>query len=444
MVTALRTGAFANGPRRRIAVVGAGISGLSAAWALGSAHDVTLYEKEPRPGGHSHTVDIDYDGRKIAVDTGFIVYNELNYPRLTALFDELGVKTRASDMSFGLSLDGGAFEWSGKTIGTLFAQRRNMLAVSYLWMLREVLRFNRLCRADRAAGVLSGLSLGAWLDRHKLSRRFRDDYLIPMAAAIWSTPAVHVLDFPAESFIAFFDNHKLIDLDRPIWRTVAGGSRSYVEKLLADFSGELRLGAPVERVTRDADGVTISSRGAEERYDAVVLASHTDESLGVLGDATEDERAVLSAIAYRPNDVVLHSDESLMPRRKAVWSAWNYLGSRRDPEAAGRDVAVTYWMNALQGVDEDRPLFITLNPPFEPDPAKVFRRFSYAHPQYDAGALGAQRRLAEIQGRDRVWFAGAWTGYGFHEDGLASGLAVAEALGGRPLRLRGAYAEAAE
>lgn len=431
----------AGGGRRRIAVVGSGIAGLSAAWALDGAHDVTLYEKEPRAGGHAHTVDIDHGGRAITVDTGFIVYNELNYPNLVRLFAELGVATKPSDMSFGLSLDGGAFEWSGKTVRTLFAQRRNMLAVSYLWMLREVLRFNRLCRADRAAGVLFGLSLGAWLDRHGLSRRFRDDYLIPMAAAIWSTPAAQVLDFPAESFIAFFDNHKLIDIDRPLWRTVEGGSRTYVEALLARFSGEVRLGAAVMRVTRGDGQVLVEAAGRVERYDEIVFASHTDETLAILADASAEERAILGAIRYRPNDVVLHSDDALMPRRRAVWSAWNYLGSRTDPEAAGRDVAVTYWMNALQGIDPARPLFITLNPPFEPAPDTVFRRFSYAHPQFDAAALAAQRRLGAIQGRNRSWFAGAWTGYGFHEDGLASGLAVAAALGGRSFE---PLAEAAE
>ncbi|MFC3693639.1 NAD(P)/FAD-dependent oxidoreductase [Chenggangzhangella methanolivorans] len=415
--------------RRRVAIVGAGVAGNAAAWALDGLHDVVLYEKEPRLGGHSHTVDIDYDGRAIAVDTGFIVYNELNYPNLTSLFAELGVATKASEMSFGLSLDGGAFEWSGKTLGTLFAQRRNMVALSYLWMLREVLRFNKLCRADRAAGLLSGLSLGAWLDRHGLSRRFRDDYLIPMAAAIWSTPAIHVLDFPAESFIAFFDNHKLIDMNRPIWRTVEGGSRSYVEAI-SRHGGEIRRATPVVSIERDRSGVTIvDAAGGQDRFDAVIVAAHTDEALEILAQPTPAERATLGAITYRPNDVVLHRDERLMPKRKAVWSAWNYLGSRRDPEAAGRDVAVTYWMNALQGLDPDRPLFITLNPPFEPDPAKVFRRFSYAHPQYDKSALAAQRSLPAIQGLNRTWFCGAWAGNGFHEDGLVSGLTVAESLG---------------
>ncbi|PZQ16032.1 MAG: NAD/FAD-binding protein [Ancylobacter novellus] len=415
--------------RKRIAIVGSGIAGASAAWALARDNDVVVYEKEPRPGGHAHTVDIDYDGAAIAVDTGFIVYNELNYPALTKLFAELGVETKASDMSFGLSLDGGAFEWSGKTVGTLFAQRRNMLAVSYLWMLREVLRFNRLCRADRAAGVLTGLSLGAWLDRHKLSRRFREDYLVPMAAAIWSTPAIKVLDFPAESFIAFFDNHRLIDPDRPVWRTVVGGSRSYVDAIRR-HGGQLRLGTSVARVIRDDDGATIvDGTGGQDRFDAVVLAAHSDESLSMLADPTHAERTVLGAIAYRPNDVVLHRDKKLMPKRGSVWSAWNYLGSRRDDEAARRDVAVTYWMNALQGIDQTRPLFITLNPPFEPDPDKTFRRFCYAHPQYDAAALAAQRQLPGIQGLNRTYFCGAWTGYGFHEDGLVSGLDVARRLG---------------
>lgn len=434
-----------NGARKRIAVVGAGISGNACAWALGETHDVVLYEKEPRPGGHSHTVEIDYDGTRIAVDTGFIVYNELNYPGLTALFQELGVATKATEMSFGLSLDQGAFEWSGKTLGTLFAQRRNIASISYIRMLLEILRFNKLCRADRSAGRLNGLSLGAWLDRHGLGGRFRDDYLVPMAAAIWSTPADQVLDFPAESFVAFFDNHKLIDLDRPIWRTVDGGSRTYVEALLSRFSGEVRLGTAVTSVLRDADGVTIvDQRGGCERFDAVVLASHTDETLAMLAEPSEGEREILSAVKYRPNDVVLHRDPRLMPQRKAVWSAWNYLGSRKDMKEASRDVAVSYWMNALQGIDARYPLFITLNPPFEPDPALVFGRFSYSHPQYDAAALGAQRGLGAIQGEQNTYFAGAWTGYGFHEDGLQSGLAVAARLGGRGVEASAALAEAAE
>ncbi|MFD1701558.1 NAD(P)/FAD-dependent oxidoreductase [Methylopila henanensis] len=428
----------------RIAVVGSGVSGLSAAWALCGAHDVVVYEREPRLGGHSHTVEIDYDGAAVAVDTGFIVYNELNYPNLTALFAHLGVATKPSEMSFGLSLDGGAFEWSGKTIGALFAQRRNILAPSYLWMLREVLRFNKLCLADRAAGVLVGLSLGAWLERRRFARRFRDDYLLPMAAAIWSTPAAHVLDFPAESFVAFFANHRLINHDRPVWRTVEGGSRRYVERLTAPFRRAIRSGVAVAAVERDDTGVTvIDSGGGRDRFDHVVMAAHTDETLAMLAEPDAAERRVLSAIRYRPNDVVLHRDRTLMPKREGVWSAWNYLGSRKDPDAASRDVAVTYWMNALQGVDPARPLFVTLNPPSEPDPAKVFGRYVYDHPQYDAAALAAQRELPDIQGVRRTWFCGAWTGYGFHEDGLSSGLAVAEALGVRaPWRDPGVLAAA--
>lgn len=430
----------------RIAVVGSGIAGNAAAWALSETNDVVVYEAEPRIGGHSHTVDVDYDGTSVTVDTGFIVYNELNYPNLKALFAEIGAPTKASEMSFGLSLDNGAFEWSGKTLGTLFAQRRNIVDVSYLWMLREVLRFNKLCRADRAAGGLSGLSLGQWLDRHGLGGRFRDDYLIPMAAAIWSTPAMHVLDFPAESFVAFFDNHRLIDLDRPVWRTVDGGSRVYVDRLTARFRDKVRLSTPVTKIVRDADGVTVvDAHGGRDRFDQVVLACHTDQALAMLDAPSEAERSILSAIAYRPNDVVLHRDARLMPKREAVWSAWNYLGSRKDPKAAARDVAVTYWMNALQGIDPRRPLFITLNPPFEPDPAKIFRRFSYAHPQYDAEALKAQRMTPGVQGDNRTWYCGAWTGYGFHEDGLASGLDVAERLGAKiPWRSRERFAEAAE
>jgi len=415
--------------RKRIAVVGSGVSGASAAWALQKRHDVTLFEAEARPGGHTATVDVDYDGTKIAVDTGFIVYNELNYPELKALFSHLGVATHESNMGFSLSLDGGRREWSGQTYRSIFAQRRNMFSPSFLWMLREILRFNRQCIQDREAGLLGGVSIGQYLESRRFSAEFRDDYLIPMAAAIWSTPRVKMLDFPAATFVSFFENHRLIHNERPMWRTVTGGSRSYLEKLLAPLGDRLRVDAPVESVLRDDRGVTVTARGAApERFDEIVIASHSDQALAMLGDASPMEEKILGAVAYRPNRVVLHRDTRLMPKRRAAWSAWNYMrSSGMDLE---KEVCVTYWMNALQGIDPAKPLFVSLNPAIEPAEGTLFGEWSFSHPQFDSRALSAQARLDDIQGTRHTWFAGAWTGHGFHEDGLRSGLKVAEALGG--------------
>jgi len=432
----------------RIAIVGTGIAGNAAAFALthGSSHRITVYEKDTRPGGHSATVDVDYDGKRIAVDTGFIVYNELNYPNLTALFAHLGVETQDSDMSFALSVRGGRFEWCGRThdvLNGLFAQRRNFFSPRYIGMLMEVLRFNRMARADRASGFMEGLSLADYLKQRGFSKRFRDGYLVPMGAAIWSMSPSAMLKFPAASFVAFFENHHLMQWNRPVWRTVTGGSRSYVEKISASFRDRIRLGVGVASVERTETGAVVTdTSGASEIYDHVIFASHSDETLAMLKEPSDTERSVLSAVGYRSNDVWLHRDPSLMPKRKRAWAAWNVIQAD-DPDA---DVCVTYWMNVLQDLDRDRPLFVTLNPPRPPREDLVFGRFDYAHPQYDGGAIAAQKRLDDIQGRRRTWFCGAWTGYGFHEDGLASGLRVAEALGGSvPWRESGrVMAEAAE
>ncbi|KAB2877541.1 MAG: FAD-dependent oxidoreductase [Pseudorhodoplanes sp.] len=438
----------------RIAVIGAGIAGNAAAWALSARHRVVVYDKDLRPGGHSHTVELDYDGRRIAVDTGFIVYNELNYPGLTALFAHLRVETRASDMSFSVSADGGRLEWAGRgrrpaeTLDGLFAQRRNLVSPAFLWMLREVARFNRESRADLAIGALQGLSLGDYLAQKRFSRRLVRDYLLPMGAAIWSTPADRMLDFPAQNFVAFFSNHRLLhpDAERPVWRTVCGGSRTYVEKLCAPFRDQMRLGTRAVAIERGRDGVTVTDgSGGRDRFDQVVIAAHSDQALAMLADAHATERAVLAAIRYRPNTVYLHRDPALMPRRKAAWAAWNFLcGHGRG--ADGGDIAVTYWMNALQGIDPACPLFVSLNPPAAPRADLTFARFVCEHPQFDTAAFAAQSRLEAIQGVRRTWFCGAWTGYGFHEDGLRSGLAVAHALGAAiPWWRRPAvYAEAAE
>ena len=418
----------------KIAIVGTGIAGHGAALALSQhthGHDVVLYEKEARAGGHTATVDIVYDGTPIAVDTGFIVYNEKNYPNLTAMFDYLGVKTQLSNMSFAVSADRGRFEWCGRdgkgVVSGLFAQRRNFFSASFLALLLEIPRFQKQAIGDaRAATILDG-TLQDYLDHHGFSKRLRDDYLVPMGAAIWSTSPREMLKFPARSFIEFFDNHCLLQWDRPRWRTVTGGSREYVKKLAGIFGDRLRLNCAAVSITRQADHVTITdAKGGTEKFEHVIMAAHAPDSLKCLSDADENERAILSACRYAPNDVWLHRDPALMPKRRAAWASWNFLreGGRDD-----RACAVTYWMNLLQDIDPAKPLFVTLNPPFEPKPELTFARFTYEHPQFDGPALAARERLQDIQGTRRTWFAGAWTGHGFHEDGLLSGIAVAARLG---------------
>lgn len=419
----------------RVAVIGTGIAGNAAAWALSKRYPITVYDREIRPGGHSHTVTIDYDGTALAVDIGFIVYNELNYPDLTAMFAHLGIETVESSMSFAVTADAGRFEWKGggdnwrETAKGLFARRRNLLSPSYLWMLRDILTFNTQSTRDYAEGKLAGLTLGDYFRSQHFAPRLLTDYLAPMGAAIWSAPAAELLDFPAENFVAFFSNHRLLQYDRPVWRTVKGGSRRYVEKLTAAFADRIRLGCAVTSVERRSHGVVVhDSHGNRDSYDHVVMASHSDQTLAILSDADQRERSVLGAIGYAPNTVYLHRDPKLMPKRRRAWASWNFLRWQRQGPA-DNDVAVTYWMNQLQGIGHDKPLFVSLNPPFPPAPELTFGKYRCEHPQFNAAAFAAQKRLAEIQGRRHTWFCGAWTGYGFHEDGLRSGLAVAEALG---------------
>ncbi|MBV6657303.1 MAG: FAD-dependent oxidoreductase [Devosiaceae bacterium] len=414
-----------------IAVIGSGVAGNAAAWALHtfSPHEVTLYEKRDRPGGHSATVDIDYDGTPISVDTGFIVYNGRNYPNLTALFHHLGVQTEWSDMSLGVSVGDGALEWSGDRPAALFAQKRNALSPRFVGMLASILRFNKHALADLEAGRLVGLSLGEYLREKRYSKGFIEDYLVPMGAAIWSTPDADILHFPAQSFVRFFANHRLLELRPPEWRTVSGGSRNYVRELLEPLGHRVLLNRAVVDVRRHEGGVEVTDvSGRTQTFDAVIMASHSDQSLAMLGDPTPAERSILEDVRYRPNSVYLHRDPALMPKRPVMWSAWNYMSAARN--ADGRSgVSVSYWMNKLQNIDHAMPLFISLNPFTEPDPSNVFLETSYDHPQFDAAALAAQERLPAVQGSGQIWFAGAWTGYGFHEDGLRSGLEAAEALG---------------
>ncbi|MEM6712751.1 MAG: FAD-dependent oxidoreductase [Pseudomonadota bacterium] len=415
-----------------VAVIGSGIAGNAAAWALHtfSAHDVTLYEKRLRPGGHSATVDVQRDGKTIAVDTGFIVYNGRNYPDLTSLFAHLGVATDWSDMSLGISVGDGALEWSGDSLDAVFAQRKNLISPRFLWMLRSIFRFNKEAMRDLENGALSDLTLGEYLTANRYPKAFIEDYLAPMGAAIWSTPDADILHFPATSFVRFFANHRLLELRPPEWRTVRGGSRTYVNTLLKPLGDRVLLGRHVTDVCRTANAVKITETSGETRdFDYAIMAGHSDQMNTVLSDASDAERTILSAVRYRPNDVYLHWDENLMPKNRKVWSAWNYMaGGRGMGQRTG--LSVSYWMNKLQNIDHETPLFITLNPPVAPDPDKTHLKTVYDHPQFDADALAAQERLPAVQGKNRIWFAGAWTAYGFHEDGLRSGLDAAQALGG--------------
>lgn len=412
----------------RVAVIGSGIAGLSAAWLLSKSRDVTLYENSPRLGGHAHTVNVEMNGRSIAVDTGFIVYNDVNYPNLVAMFEHLNVPTIASDMSFAASMDNGDFEYSGTGLAGLLGQKRNALRPRFWAMLKDVFRFYKHAPTLLGRPEFEDVTLGGYLDQAGYSEPFINDHLMPMGAAIWSTTARDMHDYPLQAFLRFFVNHGLLLLSgRPQWRTVDGGSREYVARLAADFSGTIRLDTPVASIRRAANGVVVTdAAGQSDLFDDVVIAAHADEALAMLSDADDQERQLLGAFGYTENQAVLHSDVALMPKRQQVWSSWNYLGGGKSGD---QPLCVTYWMNRLQKLDTPSPLFVTLNPNREPDPAKVHGVYNYTHPRFDGAALKAQKELWDLQGRNHTWFCGAYFGSGFHEDGLQSGLAVAEALG---------------
>lgn len=415
---------------KKIAVIGSGISGLSCAWLLSKRNDVTLYEASDRLGGHANTATIDIGGRSIPVDIGFIVYNQTNYPNLVALFEHLQVPTISSDMSFAASMDDGDFEYSGTGLKGLLGQKRNAFRPRFWAMLRDVLKFYKEAPSLLDRSDTQDITLGDYLRDARYSATFINDHLMPMGAAIWSTTAAEMHDYPLHAFLRFFVNHGLLLLSgRPQWCTVDGGSREYVTRLAADFAGTTRLTASVSSIRRAANGVTVTdTSGRSDLFDDVVIAAHADEALNMLTDADQSEQDLLGAFGYTRNTAVLHCDPALMPRHRNVWSSWNYMSGAKS--SGDQQLCVTYWMNRLQNLDTQNPVFLTLNPNREPLPHLVHDTYDYTHPRFDTRALKAQNELWQLQGTNRTWFCGAYFGSGFHEDGLQSGLAVAEALGG--------------
>ncbi len=412
----------------RIAVIGSGIAGLASSWLLSQEHEVTLFEANDYFGGHTHTHEVSLAGRRYAVDSGFIVFSPRHYPLFTALLAALGVASQPTTMSFSVHNAASGLEYNASGLDGLFCQRRNLFSMRFLGMIGDLLRFYREAPALLALEG-AGPTLGEYLGQGGYGAAFRDEHLVPMASALWSSPPQRILSFPARHLVQFMANHQMLAVSgRPEWRVVRGGSSTYVRALRSRWSVGERLGCPVRAVRRYESSVTVSHAAGEERFDQVVLACHSDQALSLLSDPDEAERAVLGAISYQPNEAVLHTDSSLLPRNRKAWAAWNaYV-----PREPGAPCTVSYCMNLLQGIDSPEPFIVTLNRSAAIDPSKVLRKMRYAHPVHTHEALAAQRRQAEIQGVRRTWFAGAYWGWGFHEDGMRSAVAVAEALGACP------------
>lgn len=409
----------------RIAIAGTGISGLVAAYLLQREHDVTVFEMDDRIGGHTHTVDVEVDGESQAVDTGFIVYNEKTYPNFVRLMEQLGVATRPTDMSFGISCERTGVEWGSRGYDAIFAQRRNLVQPAFWKMLRDVLRFNRESRSLLEAEGEKA-TLGEYLSGAGYSRRFIDHYVVPMGAAIWSADPDQFLDFPAAMFVRFFENHGLLEAPPKLqWRVIAGGSSSYLEPLTAPFRDRIRTSTELRGLRRRKSCVEVITRDGLERFDHVVLAMHSDQVLTRLLDASGLERVLLQAIGYQRNDVVLHRDTTLMPRNRRAWASWNY----RVPSGRNEAAIVSYDMNRLQGLDSQHRFLVSLNAGDRIDPDLILRRFEYDHPIFDTQAIRAQSKHSEISGVERTHFCGAYWGNGFHEDGVKSALEVCRRFG---------------
>ncbi len=417
---------------KSIGIVGGGIGGLGAAWLLDARYEVTLLERNAYVGGHSNTLEVTDPRGDFPVDTGFMVFNRRNYPLLSALFGYLGVPTYPTSMSFAASLEDGRVEYGGDNLNTLFGARSNLLDWRFLRMVKEILQFNAAAKAFIQSDPGASLTVGEFLEQGRYSERFARHYLLPMAAAIWSCPTEDMRAFPFLSFARFFANHGLLDLvDRPEWETVRGGSRAYVQAMLARFRGRCLADTPIRQVRRRAQGVEVETAAGEcLRFDAVVMGCHADEALALIDSPTQLERDILGSFRYQTNQVFLHTDPALMPKRRRVWSSWNYL--QQQGAGAESSVTVTYWMNRLQDLPKDRDVFVSLNPRIPPHEASILAELTYEHPMFDARATAAQKRIGEIQGTDRLWFSGAYLGYGFHEDGFRAAVDVARGLGVRP------------
>lgn len=411
----------------RIAIVGSGIAGLTCAYLLNRHHDIQVFEASNWIGGHTHTVDVEVNGRPYAIDTGFIVFNDWTYPNFIRLLSELGVPFKPTEMSFSVSDPVTGTEYNGHDLNTLFAQRSNLVSPAFWGMVRDILRFNRNALNDLDQGrIAADMTLGDYLTQNGYGRRFIEHYIVPMGAAIWSMSLVDMLAFPLQFFVRFFKNHGLLSVsNRPQWHVVEGGSRSYVAPLTASFAERIRLNCPVLRVERDAEGVTLHSAAGSERFDKVVFACHSDQALALLAEPTPLEREILGALPYANNDVVLHTDTRLLPERRLVWASWNYRlgGPSQNP------AAVTYDMNILQGIDSDTTFCVSLNQTSAIDPNKILGRFQYAHPQYSLAGIAAQARWQELLGAPHSYYCGAYWANGFHEDGVVSALRVARELG---------------
>jgi predicted NAD/FAD-binding protein len=409
----------------KIAVVGGGIAGNGAAWLLAREHEVVLFEREARLGGHTHTHRVELQGREYAVDTGFIVYNPLNYPLFTRLLDELGVDSLPTTMGFSVQDARNGLEYNATNFDALFCQRGNLLSPRFFGMVRDIMRFYRVAPALLAQPG-PGPTLGSYLYEQRYSRLFIEDHLVPMACALWSSPSAEIMRFPAQHLVRFMANHQMLESGaRPAWRVLRGGSSQYLQALRRDWRVQLRLSTGVEGVRRTDAGVVVRSAAGEECFDQVLLACHSDEALALLENPRDAEREVLGALRYQRNDTVLHTDARLLPKRRKAWAAWNaYI-----PADAGAHCTVSYCMNLLQSLDAPEPLVVSLNRTQDIDPEKILARMAYAHPLQDHASVAAQARRAEINGVDRIWYAGAYWGYGFHEDGLRSGVEVARALG---------------
>ncbi|MFF7065782.1 FAD-dependent oxidoreductase [Pseudomonas sp. NPDC008258] len=411
----------------RIAIIGTGIAGLTCAHLLARRHEVSVFEAADRVGGHTHTVDVQWQGQHYAVDTGFIVFNDWTYPHFIRLLKHLGVASRPTEMSFSVHEPRTGFEYNGHDLDTLFAQRRNLLSAGFWGMLRDVLRFNRQAPADLAQQRIDGATtLGSYLHARGYGRRFIGHYIVPMGSAIWSMSPADMLNFPLQFFVRFCQNHGLLSVNhRPQWRVIEGGSRAYLKPLCQPFAQRIRLGSPVQQVSRDEGGVAVTWPGGSERFDKVVFACHSDQALALLAAPSEQERAILGAIRYASNDVVLHTDTRLLPQRRKAWAAWNYrLGD--NPQAPA---ALTYNMNILQGIEAPTTFCVSLNQTALVDPHQIIARFEYAHPQYSLAAMAAQARHGELQGPLHSYYCGAYWANGFHEDGVLSALNVARHFG---------------